>query len=119
MPDKMVVNFIVAVPRSRTAAEMTRLVDLGLHFETKESKTEEGSQLYNECPRIPLPFYMPYILASWGLRRAFCLPPKEAIDLVLNASKATISRKQEIMFRTASHSYVVGNEWSNMDSAVC
>jgi hypothetical protein len=89
----MVVNFIVVVPRSCTAAEMTRLVDLGLHFETKESKTEGGSQLYNEFSRIPLPSYMPYILASWGLRRAFWSSPTEAIDLVLNASKATIDRQ--------------------------
>ena len=93
MHEKVAVNFIAAVPRSCTAAEMTRLVDLGLHFETKESKTEGGSQLYKAYPRIPLPSYMPYILASWGLRRAFWVSPKEAIDLVLNASKATISRQ--------------------------
>lgn len=43
---------------------------------------------------------------------AFCFPPKEAINLVLNASKATISSKSDVAVGTASHLYTVRSEWN-------
>lgn len=43
---------------------------------------------------------------------AFCLPPKEAIDLVFNATKAIISSESDVILGTASHLYAVSSEWS-------
>ena len=59
-----------------------------------------------------LPSYMSCTITSCRGLTAFCLPLKEAIDLVLNASKATISSKSDVILGTASHLYAVGSKWS-------
>jgi uncharacterized protein with PQ loop repeat len=95
MHEKIVVNFIVTEPRSYTAAEMTRLVGLGQHFETKELNTKCVTDVRWISREISTFLYVMYscVLNLHVTEGTVLVAKRSHRYLVLNASQAAISSK--------------------------